>query len=137
MQNEEKLLNELQYLANRKYIETQEFHDVIYFSDVEDMITFIIKYVNTFYKVQRCKVPEGYGNRIYYIIECKFKDKKVTLISDSATDYSGHGNHDYKLMEYFLKLLGVPIQDISPCRLINMLLNKMLEHSEEVTSVMR
>jgi len=97
----------------------------IWFDDVEDLINFIkARKIRTFnFPLIRFVCKEEHGNRYYYVLRCNDGAVNYVLIGANATDYSGHGSRDKKLIEEMFKWLGIKERPVS--YLINLLIDKI------------
>ena len=120
MQSLEAIVEEFRYLARswRPNILYRSKRAII-FREVEDLIAWLLRKpgrVTAFScPAWRFYVCEDGGNRYYYRLEALTSidsRDRVWLIAGDATDYSGHGSHDKRLIETFIQRgLGLEIED--------------------------
>ena len=120
MQNLDVIVDEFRYLARcwKPKILYRSKRAII-FREVEDLIAWLLRKpgrVTAFScPAWRFYVCEGGGNRYYYELEALTtidSRDRVRLIAGDATDYSGHGSHDKRLIEAFIqRCLGMEIED--------------------------
>jgi len=92
---------------------------MIRFGEVEDLIAYMLQNRFRFIGIPAwryyCRESrEENQNRLYYMIEVgnDWDGEKIKLVSGDATDYSGHGNSDRVLAEFFIsKILHLPIEE--------------------------
>jgi len=108
-----------------KFLFSDEKEVWVWFNDVEDLISFIkarkIKIFNS--PLMRFVCKEEHGNRYYYMLKCSDGYTNYVLIGANATDYSGHGSRDKKLIEETFEWLGIEERPVS--YLINLLIDKI------------
>jgi len=106
--------------------------EAIYFREPEDLIAYVLRYIRKHggiivqHPVWRYNCLEYGGRRFWYeiIVKDKIDGKKTSLITDNATDYSGHGRYDKELMETFIReYLLVPIEDRPATYLLDRIVN--------------
>ena len=120
MQSLEAIVEEFRYLARcwRPNILYRSKRAII-FREVEDLIAWLLRKpgrVTAFScPAWRFYVCEDGGNRYYYRLDALTSansEDKIWLIAGDATDYSGHGGHDKRLIEAFIqRCLGLEIED--------------------------
>jgi len=120
MQSLEAIVGEFRYLAKHwKPNILYRSKRAIIFREVEDLIAWLLRKpgrVTAFScPAWRFYVCEDGGNRYYYELEALTSansNDKIWLIAGDATDYSGHGSHDKRLIEAFIqRWLGLEIED--------------------------
>ena len=106
--------------------------EAIYFREPEDLIAYVLRYIRRHggiivqHPVWRYNCLEWSGRRYWYeiIVKDKIDGKKTSLITDNATDYSGHGRYDKELMETFIReYLQVPFEDRPATYLLDRIVN--------------
>lgn len=128
---EEWLASEIQYLGlNHRPEIVFRSRDLIIFREAEDLIAWFLKHSKKIWAVSsdafRYICREDGGNRYYYLIKIKMDGSEIELLTGDATDYSGHGSYDKKLLEGFFRLvLKLDIRDFPSSYLIDYLIGAL------------
>ena len=107
-----------------------ESDGLIIFREVEDLIAWFFQNCQKISSIRanayRYVCREGEGNRYYYLMKVKMNGSEVELLAGDATDYSGHGSYDKRLMEGFLKfVLRLDLSDFPSSYLIDYLIGAL------------
>ena len=111
-----------------------ESDGLIIFREVEDLIAWFFQNCQKISSIRanayRYVCREGEGCRYYYIMTINLDGKEIELLAGDATDYSGHGSYDKRLMESFLKLvLHLDLGDLPASYLIDHLITALSKKS--------